>query len=381
MIFSLLPWIDRMSWVLVVHGGAGAIPSELADESEYRLALRRATEAGTAVLASSTASPSPPSSSGLSSAPAGITWALRACLATVACLEDCPLFNAGRGSVLTSAGTVEMEAAVMEAARAAPSRAGAVTGVRTARNPIVLASHVMCATPHVFLGHPGSERFAEEVGVPREDPSYFVVPKRAAQLAACQAESIIVGDHGGELERGPAFSGASSAVPVSASTEVRGEEGTVGAVAIAPDGSIACATSTGGRTNKMESRIGDTPCVGAGSFVSTRSHVAVSGTGIGEAFLRASACSAVCHAVEFGGLSLRDAAAHVVHERLAPGDGGVICCRGDPVAGDKLEIVWDLNTPGMFRASASSDAPDPVVRIWKVEDEEAGSATGSGRGK
>lgn len=174
--------------------------------------------------------------------------ALDAVVAAVAVLEDHPEFNAGRGSALTTAGRVEMDASV---ACGATGRAGAVAGVTGIRHPVAAARAVLENGRHVLLAAAGAEAFAQEAGLEFCDPDWFVTERRRLD---------------GE--------------------QAAGSQGTVGAVALDAGGHLAAATSTGGRTGQLPGRVGDSPLLGAGTWADDRT-CAVSGTGAGEAFIRA----------------------------------------------------------------------------------------------
>eukprot|EP01137_Pigoraptor_chileana_P004524 Opistho-2@46284 len=207
-------------WALAIHGGAGVIPTAHRDPI-YLAALADALEKGKAVLESGGS-------------------ALDAVIASVISLEDCPEFNAGRGSVFNCDGDIEMEASVMEGANL---RCGAVTGLRTVKNPVVLARHVMEKTPHVLLGFKSAEELAVSANVERMPVEYFRTELRWQQLAEAKRESIIANDHSIEVPTPPASSSSSHRA-----------KGTVGAVAVDAAGNVAVATSTGGRTNKSHWR-------------------------------------------------------------------------------------------------------------------------------
>lgn len=305
-----------MSWAVAIHGGAGLIRrASLTSEREAACtrSLEQIVRGAAAIL------------------DAGGT-ALDAAIAAVVELEDDPLFNAGRGAVLTSAGTAELDASVMDGR---DRRAGGVTFVRTVRHPILLARAVMDCTPHVLLV--GGEDLADEVGLERVDPSWFVVPERVEQLERARAANRFHLDHGG------------------------GDKdvyGTVGAVCCDRRGHVAAATSTGGMVNKRPGRVGDTPIVGAGTFAWDAT-CAVSGTGHGEAFMRSLAAARVSARMELGGQSLEEAARRTVDEDLAAvgGQGGLIAV---DAAG---RVAMPFNTGGMFRA-ALQEGSDPIVAIW-----------------
>jgi beta-aspartyl-peptidase (threonine type) len=285
-------------YALAIHGGAGAAPRDRfprAHEAHYRQALSKALEAGERVLRQD-------------------GTALDAVQASVMALEDDPLFNAGRGAVLCSDGSVELDAAIM---RGTDLRAGAVAGLRHIRNPIELARRILEDSPHVFLTGAGAEGFADEQGFARVSDDYFVTVQRPGPPAS-----------------DPAASAHLDAPPL----------GTVGAVARDSRGTLAAATSTGGIAGKRPGRIGDSPVLGAGTYADDHS-CAVSTTGHGEWFLRTVQAYDIAARLVYGGSTLNDAVeaaiARLTHLR-AP--GGLIAV--DSVG----EIVMRFNTPAMFRA-------------------------------
>jgi beta-aspartyl-peptidase (threonine type) len=292
---------------LVIHGGAGVIERSrlsAADEAAVRADLEAALDAGHAVLQRGGA-------------------ALDAVVAAVRVLEDSPWFNAGRGAVFTADETHELDAALMEGHT---RRAGAVTGVRTVRNPVLLAQAVMEHTPHVFLAAEGAERFADtRPEIERVPNDWFSTPRRREQLETLR-----------ERERRQA--GAAPAAIASAA-----RHGTVGAVALDVHGHIAAATSTGGMGNKRWGRIGDAPVIGAGTYADAA--CGVSTTGWGEFYLRTVAAHAICARVGLRGDPIAAAADEVVN-RIIPalgGDGGAIAL---DAAGT---ITMPFNTAGMYR--------------------------------
>ncbi|TVT43047.1 isoaspartyl peptidase/L-asparaginase [Hymenobacter setariae] len=298
-------------FALALHGGAGTIARAAltpALEADYRAALRAALDLGTDLLAQG--------------APA-----LDAVEATVRSLEDCPLFNAGRGAVFTHEGHHEMDAALMDGAT---RRAGAVAGVREVQNPIRAARLVMEQTEHVLLAYPGADQLAREHGLPLQPPAYFFTQQRYDQLQEAIAAGRVQLDH------------TPSDPP---KLDPNWKKGTVGAVARDQRGHLAAATSTGGMTNKRYARIGDTPLIGAGTWADA--HCAISCTGHGEYFIRAVASYDVACLMEYRGLSLAEACRVVVHDKLAPvgGEGGLIAV---DAAGN---LALPFNSEGMYRAS------------------------------
>jgi len=289
-------------WTLAIHGGAGTIPRAAlsgAKAKEHRAGLLAALEAGAAVLRAGGA-------------------AGDAVLAAVQSLEDCPLFNAGRGATFTAAGTIEMDAALM----LGEGKAGAVTGVMRIRNPIRAAHAVLTHSPHVLLWGEAADAFAEARGLETAPPDYFKTEHRHAQLLAAQAQGRVALDH-----------------------DEPARMGTVGAVARDAAGRLAAATSTGGMTNKRPGRVGDCPVFGAGTWAD--GHVAVSCTGTGEAFIRAAAAHEISARMRHRGESLATAAAHVMGADV-PGAGG----RGGLIAVDVAgHAALPFNTEGMYRGS------------------------------
>jgi beta-aspartyl-peptidase (threonine type) len=290
-------------WRLVVHGGAGVIERSRitpAEDAAIRAALNRALEAGSAILSSGGAS-------------------LDAVEAAVRVLEDDPHFNAGRGSVFTYDGRIEMDAAIMDGR---DRNAGAVSGVTATRNPISLARSVMEQSPHVFLSREGADQFSSEHGLPQEPPPYFETAERRRQLEELRAR------------------------PAAEHFDVHLKYGTVGAVALDQAGHVAAATSTGGLTGKRWGRIGDSPIIGAGAFADDRG-CAVSATGAGEYFIRVGVAHEISAQIRMAGLAPQAAADAVMAEvKALGGTGGVIVVTPH---GDGL---YSFNTPGMYRGEA-----------------------------
>lgn len=303
-------------WRLVIHGGAGTMSRDRlskAQESEIRAGLGRALDAGSAILAKGGS-------------------ALDAVTETVRILEDDPNFNAGRGAVFTYDGEIELDASIMDGMG---RTAGAVAGVATTRNPVILARRVMEASPHVFLSRKGADRFAVEQGLEQVDPEWFVTPERKRQWQEFRARKVGYFD-------------------------VDMKYGTVGAVALDISGHVAAATSTGGLTGKRWGRIGDSPVIGAGTYADDRA-CAVSATGAGEYFIRIGVAHEICARVRMKGESLQQAADAVIAELTEMGGtGGVIA------TGPSGELVWSFNSPGMYRAKAGS-SQEKVVAIFGDE--------------
>jgi L-asparaginase / beta-aspartyl-peptidase len=259
---------------------------------------------------------------------------LEAVVAAVKVLEANPLFNAGKGSVLTESGRVETEACVMDGAA---MRTGAVAGLETVVHPIELALLVRLHARYQFLGFQSAEAFADRFAgrLARKPNAYFITEHRRVDLGRRLA---------GGLHNPIELTGGG------------GPGETVGAV-VCCGGRLACATSTGGVSGKMDGRIGDTPVVGAGSYADAR--VALSGTGIGEEFLRWNAAGRVAAMVEYGGgVELGDAMAGVVRDCFPDGTGGFIGVDAGGV------VQYACNSPYMARGHVDSSGAVPFSALW-----------------
>ncbi len=290
--------------VLLIHGGAGAIQRGEATperEAAIRAALDAALAAGWAILGRGGA-------------------ALDAVEAAVRVMEDSPCFNAGRGAALTSEGTIEHDAAIMDGATLA---AGALSGSRRIRNPVSAARAIMERTPHIHLTGEGLELFARREGLTLAPEWYFFTPERRAALERVQAAKAGK-DRVTEKDR----------------------HGTVGAVARDANGHLAAATSTGGYADKMVGRVGDTPIIGAGTYADDAT-IAVSGTGHGESFMKLVLGHRVACLVELGGLTLAEAGARAIAEL------GAMDATGGFIAVDAAgRAILPFNSPGMYRGIA-----------------------------
>jgi beta-aspartyl-peptidase (threonine type) len=301
-------------WRLMVHGGAGSMrPGRLPPEQERcaRAGLEQALAAGSAILDKREA-------------------ALDAVETAVRVLEEDVCFNAGRGSVLTATGCIELDAAIMDGRTRA---AGAVAGLRTTRAPISLARRLLEEGPHVFLSGKGADEFARESGLEQVANSWFETPERRRQLHE------LLGEGGFDDEV---------------------KYGTVGAVAVDVDGHVAVATSTGGLTAKRWGRVGDSPLIGAGTYADDRS-AAVSATGSGEYFIRAVAAHQLSERVRIGGEPLQQALDAVLADVASlGGKGGLIAVAPDG------EAAWGFTTPAMYRGMA--DSTGRTVAIYADEE-------------
>ena len=257
---------------------------------------------------------------------AGGGSALDAVTHAVMALEDDPLFNAGRGSVFTAAGTQEMDAAIMEGR---DHRAGAVAGILGPRNPVLAARAVMERSEHVLLIGDGALAFCREHGVVFAEPGYFATEVRRREL-----RDVL------EKRRRAAVS-----------------EGTVGAVARDCNGNLAAATSTGGMTGKAPGRVGDSPIIGAGTYADNAT-CAVSATGHGEFIMRYGAAFEIAARLRHAGQSLQEAARAVVAALAAfGGRGGVVA------VGRTGALALPFNTAGMYRGFVRADGVIQTA-IW-----------------
>lgn len=299
--------IRNSKFTIVIHGGAGTISKSIPDsiKQAYLQSLKEALTIGKNILAEGGTS-------------------LDACQKVIEYFENDPKFNAGRGAVYTAAGTHEMDASIMNGKDLS---CGAVAGVEHIAHPIDLARLVMEKTPHVLLAYQGAEKFAEQMGMKLMPQSYFDTQERYKQWQ----------EYKKKLEEG--------------------NHGTVGCVALDEYGNLAAATSTGGMTNKMPGRIGDSPLIGDGTYANNKT-CAVSCTGWGEKFIKHTVAFNVSALMEYKGYSLKKAADEVIYKMLDPEDGGLIA------VDKKGNYAMPFSTSGMFRGVATSSGIF-TVDIWK----------------
>ncbi len=266
--------------------------------------------------------------------------ALDATEAAVRAFEDNPLFNAGKGAVFNSAGVNEMDAAIMDGRTL---RAGAVANLQHIKNPIALARLVMEKSPHIMMAGEGAEAFAKEHGMELVDGKYFFTQ-----------------EHWDELQRDKEKEKSKAAPAGDKKFIVAPEEGhgTVGAVALDRNGNLAAATSTGGKSNKLSGRIGDSPIIGAGTYANNAT-CAVSGTGDGEFFIMATAAHDVSAMMEYRRKTLQEASIAVIDKI------GKLGGAGGMIAIDKSgNISLPFNTSGMYRGYVDANGKF-VTEIFK----------------
>ena len=287
---------------IVIHGGAGWFSNMSPDEiKDLKKGLKMAADKGFDILENGGSS-------------------VDAVEAAIIILEDNPLFNAGRGSVYTSEERQEMDASIMTGK---DNEAGAVSSVTNVKNPISLARHVMEETPHVMFTSSGAEKLARDNNIEQVEQSYFANPDRLKSLKKAQEN----------------------------------KKGTVGVVAIDKNRVITAGTSTGGMTNKAPGRVGDSPIIGAGTWVENNS-CGVSATGHGEYFIRFSVAKEICVKARYQNKSIQQASTEVMNQLKEMGaDGGVI------VMDSQGNYAFAFNTPAMARAY--KDASSEVIKIYK----------------
>jgi len=293
------------TYTLVIHGGAGNItPANLSVEkaSQFEAKLKEVLKHGDSILK------------------AGGT-SLDAVESCIRMMEDCPLFNAGKGAVFNAEGRNELDAAIMDGKT---GMAGAVAGVTTIRNPITAARAVMEKSEHVMLTGKGAETFAAEQGIEIVSPDYFFTQQRWNDYLKVKNRLDSINN-------------------------VDKKHGTVGCVALDKYGNLAAGTSTGGMTYKKYGRVGDTPVIGAGTYADNNT-CAVSATGHGEFFIRNVVAYDISALMKYKSLSIVDAANEVVMIKLKKqgGTGGIIA------VDNKGNIAMPFNTTGMFRGFIKS---------------------------
>ena len=287
---------------IVIHGGAGWFSNMSPDEiKDLKKGLKMAADTGFDILENGGSS-------------------VDAVEAAIIILEDNPLFNAGRGSVYTSEERQEMDASIMTGK---DNEAGAVSSVTNVKNPISLARYVMEETPHVMFTSSGAEKLARDNNIEQVEQSYFANPDRLKSLKKAKEN----------------------------------KKGTVGVVAIDKNRVITAGTSTGGMTNKAPGRVGDSPIIGAGTWVENNS-CGVSATGHGEYFIRFSVAKEICVKARYQNKSIQQASTEVMNQLKEIGaDGGVI------VMDSKGNYAFAFNTPAMARAYKNGSSE--IIKIYK----------------
>jgi len=327
----------RAPWAIAIHGGGGEeewLHMDAATAAAYHASLARALAAGTAVLEKH-------------------GTALDAVQAAVEVLEDDPLFNAGRGAAFAADGSTEMDASIMNGVDLA---GGGVASVHSTRHPIALARAVMQHTPYVLMVGTGADAFSRAQNLEQEPPSFFFTEMRWREFeGVMRASGRPIPPRPAGAPPEPTSSVPSGVAILTSHNSFFHRYGTVGAVARDSEGHLAAATSTGGMQGKLPGRVGDSPILGAGTYADDRG-CAVSGTGVGEYYIRLSlahSIGALCRA----GRTPKQAADQLIHHdlpKLKGGEGGVI------VMGAAGAPIWSNNTLGMFHARQSEDGKPEI---------------------
>ena len=260
--------------------------------------------------------------------------ALEAVESAIIALENCPLFNAGKGSVFNANGEHEMDASIMDGKSL---NAGAITGVRLIKNPISLACKVLHHSDHILLMGAGAEEFARQFDLETVPAAYFFDQYRFDQWQKVKGSDSFHLDHAKSDKK---------------------YFGTVGAVALDQDGNLAAGTSTGGMTNKKFGRVGDSPIIGAGTYADNAT-CAISCTGSGEYIIRGVTAYEVAARIKFEKFSLDKAATLAIMESLTAigGDGGLIGIDR------KGNITMPFNCEGMYRAARNQHST--IIQIYR----------------
>lgn len=318
----------KPEWSIVIHGGAGVITRDAMTpetEAAYTHSLNDLMLTGSRLLEEG--------HSGLDVVEALIN-----------AMEDNPLFNAGRGAVMTEDGGFSLDSSIMVGDTL---DAGAVAGLSNIRHPISAARKAMEKSPHVMLAGEGADKFAALEGLEVVDPSFFFTQRRW--------ESLMRALERRGVELPPNRFGNPGEDSANLSFPDDKKYGTVGVVVMDKTGNIVAGTSTGGTTAKRWGRVGDAPIIGAGTYAKS-GVCGVSSTGTGEYFIRLAIAYAICNRIELLGETAQEAADQVIHTQLTDlgGDGGVI------VLGPHGEPAWSFNSPGMYRAFATSTGKSGV---------------------
>ncbi len=289
-----------VEYAIALHGGAGSdwLSLDAAEQDATKESLRAALTIGQRLLAVGGDS-------------------LDAVEQVIRHLEDDPIFNAGKGAVFNSEGGHELDASIMDGRQRA---CGAVAGVRTVKNPISLARLVMQRTNHVLLSSAGADRFAEQMDVERVDQKYFWTQRRYDAWQRVKQR------------------------------EADKHHGTVGCVVLDKAGNLAAGTSTGGLTNKLFGRVGDSPIIGAGTFADNQT-CAVSCTGVGEHFIRHAIAYDISARIAYRQQPVEAAVHEILTKTLDPAHGGL---GGVIVVTATGQITMQFNTAAMARAAADS---------------------------
>ena len=320
LLLTALPCHAQDKVVLIIHGGAGAIPRKQLTpelETQYRQALELALKTGHEALAKGNS--------------------LDGVEAAIKVMEDSPLFNAGKGAVFNRDGRNELNASIMDGKT---KKAGAVAGISRIKNPISACRVIMEKSEHVFLIGAGAERYCRDQGVEMVSPLYFWTERAWKQLQ--EAEEVA-------KKKG-----------IAAAPGDPSHFGTVGAAACDKEGNLAAGTSTGGITYVRAGRVGDSPIIGAGTYAENAT-CAVSCTGKGELFMRFTVASDIAARMKYRGDSLKKAADDVLAglPKIPGGAGGIIALDRQG------NVALPYSTNGMYRGTITQSG-----KVWVAIFEE-----------
>lgn len=325
-ITSLLAIVNAKDFrpIIVIHGGTSGLGLTKEEFSKREAIMKESLKAGQKVLEAGGSSTD-------------------AVIAAIKVMEDSPEFNAGKGAVFTSDGYNELDASLMDGKTL---NAGAVAMTRTIKNPIEAARIVMEKTPHTLIAGEGADRLAKSNGLEIVKQKYFYTHYRYKQLKEAQKNKEILLDS----DKPKAHLGVTTEPYL----------GTVGAIALDKNGNLAAGTSTGGTTNKMTGRIGDSPIIGSGNYANNDS-VAVSCTGTGDIFMRVVAAHEVASLYKYKNLSIQKAAEETIDEvAKLGGTGGIISIDKNGEVG----YAWTKDQLGMYHGEARL-GEEPKI-FWPV---------------
>ncbi|MBF7048532.1 isoaspartyl peptidase/L-asparaginase [Campylobacter volucris] len=298
--------------IIVIHGGTSGLGLTKEEFAKREKVMKESLKAGQSILEKGGSS-------------------VDAVIAAIKVMEDSPEFNAGKGAVFTSDGFNELDASLMDGKSL---NAGAVAMARTIKNPIEAARVVMDKTPHTLIAGKGADKLAKNNGLEIVDQKYFYTDHRYKQLQDAKKSKEVLLDS----DKAKAHLGISTEPYL----------GTVGAIALDKNGNLAAGTSTGGTTNKMTGRIGDSPIIGAGNYANNDS-VAVSCTGTGDIYIRVAAAHEVASLYKYKKLSIEKAAQETIKEVAAlGGTGGIISIDKN----GKVGYAWTKDKLGMYHGEA-----------------------------
>ncbi|MCR6591132.1 isoaspartyl peptidase/L-asparaginase family protein [Campylobacter insulaenigrae] len=311
--------------VIVIHGGTSGLGLTEEEFIKREKVMKESLKAGQNILEKGGSS-------------------VDAVIAAIKVMENSPEFNAGKGAVFTSDGFNELDASLMDGKSL---NAGAIAMARTIKNPIEAAKIVMDKTPHTLIAGEGADKLAKNNGLEIVNQKYFYTDHRYKQLQDAKKSKKVLLDS----DKAKAHLGISTEPYL----------GTVGAIALDKNGNLAAGTSTGGTTNKMTGRIGDSPIVGAGNYANNDS-VAVSCTGTGDIYIRVAAAHEVASLYKYKKLSVQKAAEETIKEVAElGGTGGIISIDKN----GKVGYAWTKDKLGMYHGEARI-GKEPKI-FWPVD--------------